>query len=71
LWKRLFIGIDFSKKTLDVSMVVRNRMEEVAYRQFANSKAGCSERLSQIAGQGRGNKVEGLFYGEHTFGFRF
>jgi transposase len=64
--KRLFIGIDFSKKTLDVSVVVRNRLEEVAYRQFSNSKSGCSELLSWVAVQDFGSKAEWLFCGEYT-----
>jgi hypothetical protein len=64
--KRLFIGIDFSKKTLEESLMIRKSSEVVAYRQFANRKAGCSELLSWVAGQGCGSKEEWLFCGEHT-----
>jgi transposase len=64
--KRLFIGIDFSKKTLYVSVMVRKSSEAVAYRQFSNSKAGCSELLSRVRGRGVGSKAEWLFCGEHT-----
>jgi transposase len=46
--------------------MVRKSSEVVAYHQFANSKAGCSELLSWVAGQGCGSQEEWLFCGEHT-----
>jgi transposase len=64
--KELFIGIDFSKKTFDVSIIARNQPEEVHCRKFDNSKAGCLELLSRVKGQGNSTKEEWLFCGEHT-----
>jgi hypothetical protein len=44
--KNLFIGIDFSKKTLDVSVIARENPKEVNYRPFTNNREGCLELLS-------------------------
>jgi hypothetical protein len=38
--KNLFIGIDFSKKTFDVSFFEERKQDEVNYRQFENTKEG-------------------------------
>ena len=64
--EKIFIGIDFSKKTFDVSVIACDRPEEVNYRRFDNNRAGCLELLSRLKGQGNCRKEEWLFYGEHT-----
>jgi transposase len=64
--KKLFIGIDFSKKTFDVSVIAGNCLEEVNYRQFDSNRAGCLELLSWLKGQGNCSREEWLFCGEHT-----
>ena len=38
--KKLFIGIDFSKKTFDVSVIHRDNLQFEDYQQFENSKNG-------------------------------
>jgi transposase len=64
--KKLFIGIDFSKKTFDVSVIAENHPESVSYRRFDNSKEGCSQLLSWVKEQQKCSKEEWLFCGEHT-----
>jgi transposase len=64
--KNLFIGIDFSKKTLDVSMLHRSEPGKVCYRQFENTREGCVELLKWIKGHGKEAKEKWLFCGEHT-----
>jgi hypothetical protein len=62
--KKLFIGINFSKKTLDVSVMARENPKEVNYRPFTNNREGCLELLSWVKGQSRCTKEEWLFCGD-------
>jgi transposase len=65
--KKLFISIDFSKKTMAVSVIGRDRPEEVNHCRFANSREGCSEaRCQWIKSQSRYSREKWLFCGEHT-----
>jgi transposase len=65
--KKLFIGIDFSKKTVDVSVIDVENLQQVAgYQQFENDKEGCKSMLKRVKGLGHVPKGEWLFCGEHT-----
>jgi transposase len=63
---RLFVGIDFSKKTFDVSFFEDEETEKVNYSQFENTKEGYSQLLKWIKGLTRTKSAEWLFCGEHT-----
>jgi transposase len=65
--KNLFIGIDFSKKTFDVSLIEWNRPEIVpAYKRFENTKAGCVQLFKWVKLHASCPDEEWLFCGEHT-----
>jgi transposase len=64
--KKLFIGIDFSKKTFDVSVIHGSDLEEVKYKQFENTPKGCEELLKWTKKQTVLSMEDGLFCGEHT-----
>lgn len=64
--KSLFIGIDFSKKTFDVSVIHRRNLQAADYRQFANSKEGCMSLLKWIGSLTEECRKSWLFCGEHT-----
>ena len=38
--KKLFVGIDFSKETFDVSVILPENMQSLGYYQFENRKEG-------------------------------
>lgn len=63
---KLFIGIDFSKKTFDVSLLEEGKMEKENHCQFENTKEGFSELLKWIKGSTLTKPPEWLFCGEHT-----
>jgi transposase len=63
--KKVFIGIDFSKKTFDVSVIMEYQQDVIFYSRFENNKAGCSQLLSWLKGHGC-NAKECLFCAEHT-----
>jgi hypothetical protein len=46
--KVLFIGIDFSKKTFDATLMHHDRLEEMHHKAFDNTEAGYSEMLRWI-----------------------
>ncbi|MDH6356366.1 IS110 family transposase [Parabacteroides sp. PF5-9] len=64
--KNLFIGIDFSKQTIDVSFVERGRLKEFTHNQFANDKDGFKQMLSWLKQQTQIPRKEWMFCGEHT-----
>ncbi len=64
--KTLFIGIDFSKKTFDVSVIHQDNLQKVDYQQFENSKEGCSALLKWIKTLTKEPCSHWLFCGEHT-----
>ncbi|MDR0582162.1 MAG: transposase, partial [Prevotellaceae bacterium] len=64
--KKIFIGIDFSKKTFDVSVIHRSNPGNVPHRQFENTSEGCSALLRWMKDLGAGVGQEWLFCGEHT-----
>ena len=64
--KNLFIGIDFSKKTFDVSFFEKNGTGEVFYSQFENNKDGFKNLVKWISQHTDVCKEEWLFCGEHT-----
>jgi hypothetical protein len=64
--KKLFIGIDFSKKTFDVSVMRRSDPGNVLHRQFENTNEGCLALLRWIKSLDEGVKAAWLFCGEHT-----
>lgn len=64
--KKIFIGIDFSKTTFDVSIVVREKAEQLAYQQFSNTQEGCISLLAWISQYTFLDTEEWLFCGEDT-----
>jgi len=64
--KSLFIGIDFSKKMFDVSVIHQNNLQAVDYQQFENSKEGCVALLKWIKTLTKEPGKRWLFCGEHT-----
>lgn len=64
--KNLFIGIDFSKLTFDVSFFERDRIAEFSHAQFANETSGYKEMLGWLKEQTTIQASEWMFCGEHT-----
>ena len=64
--KNLFIGIDFSKKTFDVSFFEKDGTGEVYYSQFENNSDGFKRLIKWISLNTRIKKEEWLFCGENT-----
>ena len=44
--KKLFVGIDFSKETFDVSVIHHENMQSLGYYQFENRKEGYVKLLT-------------------------
>ena len=64
--KSLFIGIDFSKKTFDVSVIHSKDLQSLDYQQFENSKEGCISLLKWVKELTDEPIESWLFCGEHT-----
>lgn len=68
--KKFFIGIDFSKKTIDVSIVSKEKPEcAIAYKKFPNSEDGAQAMIDWACSKtqvGNNASDEILFCGEHT-----
>lgn len=62
----LFIGIDFSKKTIDVSLFEGQSVEKVSYRQFENTLKGFKDFICWIKKQSQIREDYWLFCAEHT-----
>lgn len=63
---KLFIGIDFSKKTFDVSMFEQGNTESKNYCQFNNDKDGFLQFIKWIKSHTHIKSSEWLFCGENT-----
>ena len=64
--KSLFIGIDFSKKSFDVSVIHQSNLQAVDYHQFENNKEGCAALLKWVKSLTKEPSANWLFCGEHT-----
>ena len=64
--KSLFIGVDFSKKSFDVSVLHQDNLLHVDYCQFENSKEGCIAMHKWLRGLTTEPSSQWLFCGEHT-----
>ena len=64
--KDLFIGIDFSKKKFDVSLLERDNPQQVKHNSFDNTQDGSKMLLKWIKTQTNINSENWLFCGEHT-----
>ena len=64
--KSLFIGIDFSKKTFDVSVIHPNDLQSSDYHQFDNSKEGYVELLKWLKRLTKESCQAWMFCGENT-----
>ena len=64
--KTLFIGIDFSKSTFDVSVIHRKNLESADYQEFENSKEGYISLLEWLKTLNKESFETWLFCGEHT-----
>ena len=63
--KTVIVGIDFSKRTMDVSYFIMGSMQDYWYKQFANTEQGCQEMISWIK-QSHALISEWLICGEYT-----
>jgi transposase len=64
--KNLFIGIDFSKATFDVSVIHGDDLETVVHKQFENLQTGYAEMLEWVKKQTKIPETDWLFCGENT-----
>jgi transposase len=64
--KKVFIGVDFSKKKVDVSVLYGSDMSVLGQECFANELAGCKEMLAWVKGLTNVPRKEWMFCGEHT-----
>jgi len=64
--KNLFIGIDFSKLTFDVSFFERDNFNKFTHAQFPNNKDGFKELVAWLKKQTRIAPSQWMFCGEHT-----
>jgi Transposase and inactivated derivatives len=64
--KNLFIGIDFSKKTFDVSFFEGSKAQEIHHEQFMNDFQGYGELIRLLKRSTKVPSDEWLFCGEHT-----
>jgi hypothetical protein len=64
--KELFIGIDFSKKTFDASVIDGNDLERVTRQQFENTPEGCVLLLKWVKEQTKQPQDLWLFSAENT-----
>jgi len=64
--KTLFIGIDFSKRTFDASVVHQDNLQTGDYQQFENNKEGCTALLKWVKTLSDEPCENWLFCGEHT-----
>lgn len=63
--KTVVVGIDFSKRTMDVSYIVVGSIQDYSHRQFSNTEQGCLEMISWIKEQ-HDSTSEWLICGEYT-----
>lgn len=64
--KKVFIGIDFSKKKFDAMLVYSDRMDTPVHNSFENTKSGCEDLLAWLKSETGRPDEEWLFCGEHT-----
>ena len=64
--KNLFIGIDYSKKKFDVSLLERGKIEEIKHECFENTPEGCKAMLKWVQLCATVPMEEWLFCGEYT-----
>lgn len=64
--KKLFIGIDFSKLSFDVSVLREESLEDSQHLQFENSKEGYTHMIQWVKSQTTLPKEQWIFCGEHT-----
>lgn len=63
--KKVFIGIDFSKDTLDVTYLNPGKSNDQDYAQFINTIAGCMTMIKWVKKKSK-ETTEWLFCGEYT-----
>jgi hypothetical protein len=64
--KNLFIGIDFSKLTIDVSFFECENLQKFTHAQFANHSDGFKEIVRWLKKQSSIPAPEWMFCGEYT-----
>lgn len=64
--KKLFIGIDFSKLSFDVSILKEECHQDAQHHQFENNKEGYTQMIRWVRSQTTLTKDLWLFCGEHT-----
>jgi transposase len=64
--KNLFIGIDFSKLTIDVSFFEREHLQKFTHAQFANHRDGFKQMVRWLKKQSSIASSEWMFCGEYT-----
>lgn len=61
-----FVGIDISKKTLDVSIIISKQRNSVQYHQFKNDKPGCKQIINWVEQLTNNQLGFTIFCMEHT-----
>ncbi|MDR1223767.1 MAG: hypothetical protein LBL07_12960 [Tannerella sp.] len=61
--KELFIGIDFSKKTFDATVIDEDDLDKVSYAEFESTRDGCIAFLKWVKRQTRRPAGSWLFCG--------
>jgi len=64
--KKVFIGVDFSKLTIDVAILIGSNATEVLHSQFENTEQGCKRLLKWLQSETKEQERSWLFCGEHT-----
>lgn len=63
--KTIVVGIDFSKRTMDATYVIKGAMQECRHKQFENTEQGCLELIAWIK-EKHDIESEWLICGEYT-----
>jgi transposase len=64
--KKVFIGVDFSKKKFDVSVLDGDDMSLLGQNSFVNDRSGCKELLNWLKEITHVTRKGWMFCGEHT-----
>ena len=64
--KQVFIGVDVSKETLDVSFISNTSSEDIPHQSFTNNKSGFKALIKWLEKESKYSRIEFLFCMEHT-----
>ncbi len=64
--KKVFIGIDFSKASLDVAVLLSSNPQQIYHCRFSNSQEGCMELVKWIKTLTKHSPLKWMFCVEYT-----